>query len=355
MNALGKKTVVFLLSFFVMVTVYAENENKEGCLEECDSTESSEEQYFEYDIYEDDVLSSDSCVNNNDENEGSYFSYLDTSEKFISSGINSLAIYLDEFFANEKTDYDSSGSDLRISSYVIFNEGGRVSSSSNINFKLRLPNTEEKFKFVFETDSAELDDNSKQTTTSNQTVDDGEKEYFAGLQAILKDDKHWRFRTSSGIHLTTSLDPFIRFNMDWRDKFGVWDLHWNENPYWLGSTGWGLNSLFEIDRKISDSILFRSSSSARWTAILDSFNLSQVFSVSQVLTNKSAISYQAGVYGVSKPVIATTNYLLSMSYRKNIYKDYLFFEMTPQINYPESENFSPVHSLTFKLDMIFKD
>ena len=193
-----------------------------------------------------------------------------------------------------------------------------------------------------------------QTIKSNTTNNVDKKEYLAGLQATLKDVEHWRFRTPTGVRLTDSLDPFIRSNMDWRDKYGNWNLHWNEKPYWSNSKGWALDSLFEIDRNLSNKILFRSSSLARWTATLDYFNLSQVFAIFQVLSDKSAVSYQAGVYGVTKPEILTTNYLLSMSYRRNISKDYLFFEFTPQINYIETENFSPEHSITFKLDMIFK-
>ncbi len=342
------QSFIIFLNLFVSASVYAagemiNDENQKVCLELEDDNEDENSEYDNKDI----TIPSES--------ESSYSSYLDTSEQFVSSSLNSLAIYLDEFFANEQVAYESSGSTIRLSSYVIFNEGGQVSNPTNIDFLLRLPTTEEKLQFVIESDSTEEDDNSKQTVQSSTTVSDDNKEYFAGLKAKLKGTEHWQFSTASGLRYTTSLDPFIRFNMDWRDKIGKWNLHWNENPYWSNSTGWGLNSLFIFEKSLSKDILFRSSSLAHWTAVLDRFNLSQVFSVSQVLTDKSALSYQAGVYGVSKPTISTTNFLISSNYRKNIYKDYLFFEVTPQINYPATTNFFPEYSLALKLDMIFKD
>ena len=341
------QSFILFLNLFVSVSVYAademtSHETQEVCL---DLEDENEDESFEHDDKKSTIPS---------KNESSYFSYLDSSQQYISSSLNSLATNLDAFFANEKTDYTLSGSYLRLGYSSIWNEEGELSNSSNINFKLRLPNTENKLKFVFETDTAETDSNSTQTIKSNTTDNVDEKEYLAGLQATLKDVEHWRFRTSGGVRLRDSFDAYIRLNMDWRDKYGNWHLHWNEKPYWSNFTGWGLDSLFEIDRNLSNKILFRSSSLARWTATLDYFNLSQVFAIFQVLSDKSAVSYQAGVYGVDEPEILTTNYLLSMSYRRNIYKDYLFFEFTPQINYIKTENFSPEHSITFKLDMIFK-
>ena len=341
------QSFIFFLSLFISASVYSadkmiSDENQEVCL---DLEEGDEYENLKYD---------DKNITIQPKTESSYFSYLDSSQQYISSGLNSLATNLDAFFASEKTDYALSGSHLRLSYLSILNEEGKLSNSSNISFKLRLPNTEKKLKFVLETDTAELDSNSTQTTKSNTTDNVDEKEYFAGLQATLKDVEHWRFRSSTGVRLTDSFDPYIRLNMDWRDKYGNWNLHWNENPYWSNSARWGLDSLFEIDRNITKTTLFRSSSLARWTERLDYFNLSQVFSIFQVLSDKSAVSYQAGVYGIDEPEITTTNYLLSMSYRRNIYKDYLFFEFTPQINYIKTENYSPEHSVAFKLDMIFK-
>lgn len=338
------QSFIIFLHLFVFVSVYAADElvndkNQDVCFD----------------------LEADNEGEIPSKKESSYFSYIDSSQRYISSGLNSLATNLDEFFANEKPYYDSSGSYLRLGFTYILNEEGQVTRTNDVNFKLRLPNTEKKFQLVFETDTAETDadavktDNSTtQTTNSNIVETVNEKEYFAGVQATLKEVEHWRFRTSTGVRLTDSFDPYIRLNMDWRDKYGNWTFHWNENPHWSNSTRWSLDSLFEIDRKLSKNVLFRSSSFARWTETLDYFNLSQVFSISQVLSEKSAMSYQAGVYGVNKPEVLTTNYLLSMNYRRNIYKDYLFFVCTPQINYIRTENFSPVHSIIFKLDMIFK-
>ena len=342
------QSFIFFLSLFISASVYSademvNDENQEVCLD----LEDDEDENLVYDDTNKSIPS---------KNDSSYFSYIDSSQRYISSGLNSLATNLDEFFANEKPYYDSSESYLRLDFSFIFNEDGKVRSTNDVNFKLRLPNTEKKFQLVFETDTAESDSSSTQTKNINITESEkeNEKEYFAGIQATLKDVEHWHFRTATGLRITDRLDPFMRINMDWRDKYGNWSLHWNENPYWSNSTGWGLNSLFEFDRNISAKILFRSSSLASWTATLDYFNLSQVFSIFQVLSDKSALSYQAGVYGVNKPEILTTNYLLSMNFRRNIHKDYLFFEITPQINYPETDNFSPEHTITFKFDMIFK-
>ena len=67
-----------------------------------------------------------------------------------------------------------------------------------------------------------------------------------------------------------------------------------------------------------------------------------------------ALSYYAGVYGLSEPQLHATHYLLGLTYRQSIHKDYLFIEIQPQILYQKINGFQPEHTLLFSLEMMFK-
>ena len=356
----GPIRLIIFLSLFVTVTVYADDEvhlteSQKSCLDDDDLVQDElKEQYFECEADDDDGEGpvADDCIAIDRE---PFISFLDRPQSAIASSIKSLAITLDEFFTNEKTYYDSSGSYLRLTLDTIFREGGRIDSLDDLDFKLRLPNTEKKLLFVFETESDQFDEDIKQSTKSTPALaTTDEKKYVAEVQAVITENKHWRLKPIVGIKTGAIIDPFFRLHMDWNNNIGLWDLHWNETPHWFDSTGWGVDSLFEINRKFTDKILFRSSSYALWESTVDYFKLSEVISVFHTLSDKSAILYQAGVYGTSEPKISTTSYLLSIRYRQNIYKDYLFLELVPQVLYQKTTNFAPEHSLLFKLEILFK-
>jgi hypothetical protein len=349
---------IILLSLFATVVVFADdevylNEKHEICLDEDDYVQDEvTENHFECEADEREGSVTDDCIVIDRE---PFISFLDTPQTLISSNIESLATTLDEFFSNEKTYYESSGSYLRLTYNTISYEGGRVDTTSDINFKLRLPNTEKKLMFVVETESDQLSDAAKQTIKTTATEKKGEKQYIAGVQAIIAKKEHWRLKPITGIKTGATFEPFFKLYMDWNNNIGKWDLHWNETPHWYDSTGWGLDSLFEINRKITDKVIFRSSSFAQWTKTKDYFELGEVLSVFHTLSEKGAILYQAGVYGTSEPTILTTHYLLSIRYREKVYKDYLFFELTPQISYQKINNFDPEYSVLFKIEMVFNE
>lgn len=351
------KITIFLLSNVFFCSNVCADEDDDlylinddfGPNEFAEKVEEREKQYLDCELDEEGFDIVESCS----DDESFLLSWMDTPQNFIASSINSLATSIDDFFVDDKNKYKLSGSYLRITYDTIFIEGGIVENVSDVNFKLTLPNTEERLKLSFESDF-EDDKDSLNTPVSNLKSDKIEDEdYFASLQSISKGSEHWRFRSALGAKLGATSDVFLKLNLDWNNNLGKWNFHWNENPFWFNSSGWGLDSLFEINRNLSGNTVFRAATFSRWTEELDYFESSEVFSISHTFSPKRAIIYQAGVYGVSDPNIETTSYLLAIRYRKNIHKDYLFAELIPQIDYQKDNNFAPVHSVTLKLEWVF--
>ena len=308
-----------------------------------------EQQYIDCEIDDEGFDIVDSCSGD----ESILFSWIDTPQSFIASGINSLVTSIDDFFVTDKDKYELSGSYLRLTYDTVFLDAGLIENVNNVNFKLVLPNTEKKLKLSFESDFDEQENNLNQPVEAKSVNEIEDKEFLAMLQNDFGGKEHWRFRSALGSKIGATSDVFLKLNLDWNNNIGEWDFHWNENPTWYNSSGWGLDSLFEINKKLTSNTAFRSATFSRWTETLDYFESSQILSISHRFNSKSAIIYQAGVYGISDPNIVTTSFLLAARYRKNFHKDYLFFELVPQINYQKDNNFIPVHSMTFKIEILF--
>ena len=288
------------------------------------------------------------------EAEKSFFSFLDTPQEVISAGVEGLARNVDEFFSDDKVFYESSGTYLRLRADTIFNEKGERSYQGDLKLKLRVPNTKKKFKFTLESDPNERPDEIFEQGENTPIAVVEEKDYFAGLQASIGQKDTWQFKPSIGLRLSSPIEPYFKLRIKRKYQFSKWSLHLNETPYWFDSSGWGADSYLELNRKISDADLFRASTFARWTEDSNEFELSQTFSMFHTLSERRAISYFVGVYGKSEPTVYATHYLLGLTYRQNIHKDYLFIELLPQIKYEKLNDFHSEQSITLRMEMVFK-
>ena len=289
------------------------------------------------------------------EDEEPFFSFLDSTQTYLSGNVEALAQNLDEFFSSDKTLYQSSGTYLRLREDIISTEGNGLKVKGDVKLRLQLPVTQKKLRLSFASGSKK--------GTFDESVEDGqlpltdieeEENYTAELQTVIGEKDGWQFKPSIGAYLSTTIDPYIKFNFNRQDTFGRWSLNWDETPYKIDSIGWGVDSYFELNRKIGDSHIFRSASFAGWLKETDQFELRQVFSFNTQISDKKAISYFTGIFGNDKPKINTTQYLVGINYRQNIHKDYLFIELKPQISYEKERNFDAEHSMIFRLEMLFR-
>ena len=287
--------------------------------------------------------------------EGAFFTWLDQKEAAVTSRIETIATTMDDYFVEDGDSYYASGSYLRIRQSLTFKERGIIETPTSVSFKLRLPNTEKKLKLFFETSEQKNPyDTSTSTTETPPATVVGENNYAIGLQGESGERFGWKYKPTLGANIDSGVDPFLRFRFSKAVPFATWDINWQETPQWYNSIGWGVDSYFEINKPLSKNILFRSATFGGWLYDTDNTDLNHFFTVFHKIDDKKHISYYTGVYGVSQPMIYTTEFLVGITYRQDIHKNYLFLEVEPQIHYFKTNRFHPEHSITFRLEMLFK-
>ncbi len=304
-----------------------------------------------------DSLDADLCTETEGEAasfEEPFFSFLDAPQTVISSGVEIFAKSLDKFFSADKVFYDTSGTYLRLRADAVRDENGNIRYAGNVRLKLRLPNTKKKLKLTFESDADKRQDDVSVQTQNTPSTALKEKDYFAGIQASFGKKEGWQFKPSVGLRLSSGVELYTKLRLKRRYELDKWSIHWNETPFWFNSTGMGLDSYLEFNRKISRDTLFRAATFARWTDKKDYFELGQSFLMFHTLSKRRVISYYVSVNDVSKSNVFEKYYLIGSTYRQNIHKDYLFVELIPQIKYQEINDFRAEYSLTLRLEIIFK-
>jgi hypothetical protein len=125
--------------------------------------------------------------------------------------------------------------------------------------------------------------------------------------------------------------------------------------YWFNTLGAGETTQVDLERIISPPLLFRASSIATWLNDNQNFDLRQDFSVYHTFNDRTALLYQASVIGVTNPAYAMTDFVVLLLYRYRLHKEWLFFELSPQLHYPKDREYKPSPALAMRLEVLFND
>ena len=104
---------------------------------------------------------------------------------------------------------------------------------------------------------------------------------------------------------------------------------------------------------MSEPVLFRATSNATWLNDKQNFDLRQDLSIYHTVNDRTALLYQASAIGVTNPESQVTDYVVSILYRYRLHRDWMFFELSPQLHFPKINNYRSSPSLSMRLEMLF--
>jgi len=284
--------------------------------------------------------------------EESIYAVLDKPHKYVSENVERLVTSVDRFFANDALYRYTTDSYVQITGDTLFEEDGEIGYSVNFKARVDLPGTKRRFKLIFSTDPTEKQDPLQRSVDESPAAAVQESDVYGSVQRE-RELRGWKFRPSIGAKLNIPIEPFAKLRFTNTYPMQRWALRADQNFYWFRDSGYGSDSTIEFDRPIPNEHLFRASSFARWTEETEYFQLSQIFSFYQTLSPNRKISYQIGAYGQTQPTLFMTNYLLVVRYRQNLHKEWLFFEIRPQVQYSKVNDWDDELSLLLRLDILF--
>jgi hypothetical protein len=275
---------------------------------------------------------------------------LNDQHEVASQGVAQLANWLDSFFANDLSFDESQKSQVKLNLLQITEEGNKPRYEVRLQGKLTLPHTQERLNILFESDP---EDNNSINNTVIGAVESTDQSL--GLRYVQYSSEWFRAHTDAGIRFHSGLDSFVRFRLRGLYITGDWQFRAAETLFWRDSTGPGETSRLDIERRLSEDYLFRSTSQATWLDETQQYDMGQDFYLIHNINKYRGIIYRTGLTAISEPDVHTTAYILSVKLRQQIHRNWLFFEINPQIIYPEEDHFHSRPSLTFKLEIVFGD
>ena len=274
------------------------------------------------------------------------------SEKFVT-----LAKDIDHFFGDDRNFLESNESVVQLDLTRITGYGGDRKFVLSGRAKLHLPSTEKRLHLLVESNpDKNISGDQAQTKTTPIKDVAAPESYAAALRFEREHESLWHFSTDLGIQfhgVTTDPNPFTRARGSYEVPLDQWRLKAAETVFWFHTIGIGESTQLDMERILSEPLLFRSTSNATWLHDKQNFDLRQDLSVYHALSERTALLYQASAIGVSRPHTQATDYVMLLSYRYRLHREWVFFEASPQLHFPQEKNYRSSPMLIMRLEMLF--
>ena len=283
---------------------------------------------------------------------------MDAPRDYLSEKIIGFATDMDQFFGNDRNYQETNRSVVQLDLARATGYGGDRKLVLSARANLNLPSTEKRLHLLIES-NPDQNISGEPTTTQNTAINNqvsGPQSYGLALRYEKVREELRAFHISAdaglkfqGIHV----DPFMRARTSYSVPFDTWRMKAAQSVYWFNTIGLGETTQVDFEHVVSEPVLFRATSNATWLKDKQNFDLRQDFSLYQTLNDRSAVLYQASAIGVSNPQVELTEYIAQILYRYRLHRQWMFFELNPQLIFPKVNNFRSSFALTMRLEMLF--
>ncbi|MGV8933185.1 MAG: hypothetical protein ACOH1I_01075 [Gallionellaceae bacterium] len=283
-----------------------------------------------------------------------FFTSMDTPRNFLSEKIVTYSKDIDEFFGDKRYFQEKNDSVILVGINQAFEQSGNNPFAVEVQAKLDFPSTQKRYSLVLESNpDQKTAGEAKTNTATTPKTTAPTNQYAASLRFEKHEESRWHFSSELGAQFQFPLEPFTRMRGSYSIPIEDWRLKVAETLFWFSTSGLGATTQLDFERLLSPPVLFRSTSISTCFEAPQNCDLSQSLSVYHTLSDKAAIVYQASVIGVSQPEFAENDYILLLRYRYRLHKEWIFFEITPQIHFPRTDNFKLNGLLLLRLEMLF--
>lgn len=283
---------------------------------------------------------------------GAVVQVLESSQERVSRTVINLSRAMDRMLgAREVYPDEFYDSILRVRFIQRLDDSGGSRLEPRVSGRLSLPGAEERWSVIFFSD--DYDDPVDRERGTDRELD----EQTRGSIAVrylrpLRDNA----KTSFSVGLRTGPPDAILRGRLWYD-FTVRKLaiRPEQTLFWYDERGLGASTWLRLEYPLSGLKLLRSESGATWFRRDDQFYYDQVFSLLQPISKRRGLLWQIGMQAESEPNAHVTNYYAQVRFRNLIHRDWLVFEIRPQLIRERDNDFHLERRIYVGFELLFGD
>ena len=279
---------------------------------------------------------------------------VDEAHRQLSKSILFVSNRIDSFFGSTRADDEANGSRLRVFWNHTKTESVEYDNKADMKIHLRFPELQKKLKFSFKKEATqpqatkETDEKPKKKELDTQT-----KKKANTITTILNTTRKWSLHFNTGLKVNIPPNPFANLRLRRTFLIGKWEFNPSQEFFWFLEDGFGETTALDFDRSITNSLLFRFENTITWKDETDTFQAIHGPSLFHQLSSRRALSYHLKAFGKNRPFHHIYNYRASLTYRQLLHNKWLFMEITPGTDFPKSNGFEKVHSVTLRFEAVF--
>lgn len=273
---------------------------------------------------------------------------VDETHEQVSATLLNAATWLDSFFDDKRYVAEENRTRAKLKLSAGIEKEGDFEFKPRVSLRLHLPRTEGRLSLLISANDDEDFDVDRNTAIVNNR--DDEANLKGTLRYLVRETNKLNLSTSAGLSFNYAYAG-IRYRRLF--DYNSWQGRFTSRLRYYTDDGWELRNQYDLERQVSDNLLFRTTLEANWEEEFNGMPHAVIFSLFQVLRKDRAILYDIGNYLHTSPSYQMTDTIFRLRYRQRFYRDWLVFEVAPQIAFPKEyeRDFTP--GIIFKLEADF--
>ncbi len=287
---------------------------------------------------------------------------MDQVHGFVQDNTCEPAVWFDTFFVKDHVLLD-----LRPGTLIVLRNSARWTEEQGVvlmfdyHFEWRLPQWKKflkKSKLYFESRSVA----DRYSIQPGQPVppgvdrETGVRKPTIGVRADLYTRLRALISIDTGVKIGIHPDAHIRMRYQYVLPFGgVYLFRFSEIAMYQVIEHFTNTTQLDLERKFTTFTFVRWGNNVTYTEGTAGVAWNTGVSLFTQLTPKSAISYDTSMWGVNHPDWVIQNYRVGSLYRRNFYRPWLYFELSPEVTWPKaaSGQREPVYAFMATLEVQF--
>lgn len=291
----------------------------------------------------------------------------------LSRQILNTAEWIDSFFYDERVEAEENRTNIRLRFDTDIKDGEGLNFRFRVRVRLVLPKMEKRLSLVI---SGDPDEDIREGTVGDS---------IGGERFDSSDDRNVTAAFWYSFLDTYKRNLSMQVGARWRDggpalwlgpryrqlwTFDPWAARYTWSLRWFTDVGLESRMRLDFERPVFKSWFFRQTTTYDWdqeedvgfklddgsteTLTVKGFNrLGFSVNLFQPLNRLSILQYGTGVEFVDQPENVMSNVTVFVKYRRQIWREWLFFEVTPALEFPWIRDYRTTPSILLRFEGIF--
>jgi hypothetical protein len=287
---------------------------------------------------------------------------VDKTHGALERNILEQVVRLDNFFGNVKTEHQQKAEyQLRWRNSVRLDQDGHINLGTTLRANIRLSRVNERLQLVI------AGEDEPAPFSSSLPEDPGNPGFDRSSPSARSANTELRYdlvRTTSlnlflgaGVRFVVPPEAFVRSRLQYTYKISdVSLLRCGETLFYKNFDVLGETSELDLERQLDKNTLLRWATTGTVSSEIRGMEWGTELSLIRELSARRGITFTGGVYGNTSNDGAVQNYRVLARYRQNFLRNWLFYELEPEVSWPRNADgsFPTNFAFTFRLEVVFQ-